>query len=75
MTIKYWIIRLILLGLCFLHDYTKYKTARNLKDLFYWPEGICLDTIVVITALTISICIFVDETVWDVRAITKERQG
>ena len=52
----------ILIFLIKIHDYTKYKFCRSFADLFYWPDGICLDTIVVISTLIICIsllfCIF-----------------
>lgn len=37
----------VLLVLCVIHDFTKYKVCRSIRDLFYWPEGPCLDMIVI----------------------------
>lgn len=58
---KFWIYRMVLIGLCRLHDFTKYKTARNFDDLFYWPEGLCLDMVVIFAFFVIAaMCIYND---------------
>lgn len=44
---RFYIRAILLLLLCRVHDFTKYKTARTLIDLFYWPDGFCIDMIVV----------------------------
>lgn len=43
----YWIPKLALIILCLIHDKTKYHTARSIQELFYWPEGFCMDMVVV----------------------------
>lgn len=30
-----------------IHEYTKYIKCRSISDIFYWPEGPCLDMLVV----------------------------
>ena len=45
----------LLFALGEMHEITKYKTARSIKELFYWPEGFCVDVIVVITALELIV--------------------
>ena len=51
-----YLVRFILLYmLCKVHNVTKYKVARNFMDLFYWPEGFCLDTVVVIVFVVVYI--------------------
>lgn len=47
--------------LCRIHEYTRYKFCRTIQDLFYWPNGICLDTFVVIAAIIISLTVAYDE--------------
>ncbi len=42
----YWIPKVLLIVFCVLHEQTKYQTARNIEELFYWPEGPCMDMIV-----------------------------
>ena len=44
---QYYVKRLLLIILCNIHEYTKYHTARSFKDLFYWPEGLCIDMLVI----------------------------
>ena len=39
--------KLILFLLCVIHDHTRYQVCRRISDLFYWPDGFCLDMIVV----------------------------
>ncbi len=43
----YWVPKLALIILCLIHDKTKYHTARSIQELFYWPEGFCMDMVVV----------------------------
>lgn len=42
----YWLPKILLIVLCLLHEKTKYHTARSIGELFYWPEGPCLDMVV-----------------------------
>lgn len=44
---QYYVKRLFLIILCNIHECTKYHTAKSIKDLFYWPEGPCIDMIVI----------------------------
>ena len=59
-TVKYLIKKICILILCVVHEFTKYKTCHNFYDLFYWPDGFCADTIVIITFFTIGAW-----TLWD----------
>lgn len=68
---------LIVLGR--VHEITKYKTARSIKELFYRPEGFCIDTIVVIGILVLIVQIaylcggvFVKQIKQDYNEIMKE---
>ena len=57
----FWVTRILALGLCILHDKTKYKVCRSFTDLFHWPNGFCLDMIVVITFfLVVMIILYLD---------------
>ena len=37
----------LVLTLMIIHEFTKYHTARTIMELFYWPDGLCLDMFVV----------------------------
>lgn len=52
--------KVVLLILCRIHDFTRYKICRSFSDLFYWPDGFCADTIVVM--LFFAIALF---SLWD----------
>lgn len=39
--------RIILLLLLSIHENVKPRTLRTLQDMFYWPDGICPDMIIV----------------------------
>lgn len=57
-SIKSILTKAILLALMFLHGKTKYYTyASSLKDMFYWPEGICADMFVVAGIFTMIVYI------------------
>ena len=43
-----------ILLLCFIHEFTKYKMCRNFSDLFYWPDGFCADTVVIIAFFVLA---------------------
>lgn len=58
--IKYFVNVIIMLTLCRIHDYTKYKQCRTLSDLFYWPEGPCIDMLIVISVLFLGILLLYD---------------
>ena len=60
--IRAWFLKsMLLLGLCKVHEFTRYKACRSITDLFYWPEGFCLDTVVVIAFFLIGVWILFDE--------------
>lgn len=44
---SYVIKKAAIIILCVLHDFTKYHTAKTVWDLFYWPNGLCIDMVVV----------------------------
>lgn len=46
--------------LCYIHDFTRFKICRNFKDLFYWPEGLCIDTFVVFGVFILGIWVIYD---------------
>lgn len=50
----------MILALCRVHDFTRYKVCRSLTDLFYWPEGLCIDMLVVFCVLLLCLLIFYD---------------
>lgn len=54
---------LVLVVLCHVHDLTKYKNCRSIVDLFYWPDGFCLD-MVVIGAFMIDALLIVWENIY-----------
>lgn len=43
-----------------IHEYTKYPTD-NRFNIFYWPEGICLDVFAVMGILSLSIWVLWDQ--------------
>lgn len=49
-----------LLIICRIHDYTRYRICRSFTDLFYWPDGFCADTVVIILFFTIGML-----SIWD----------
>ena len=53
--------RLILFLLCIVHDFTKYKLCRSFADIFYWPEGFCADTVVIVLFFLFAILCFFDD--------------
>lgn len=52
--------KLALLIICRIHDFTRYKICRSFSDLFYWPDGFCADTVVVILFFAIALL-----SLWD----------
>lgn len=50
-SLKSIIPRLVLLMMLPVHDIVKTRTLRTFIDLFYWPDGICLDMIIVYVLL------------------------
>jgi len=46
--------RAALLILVYVHEYTKFCTARTIWELFYWPDGICLDMAVILAFFLIA---------------------
>ena len=60
-SIYYWMPRLTLILLCEVHEKTKFHTARSISELFYWPEGICLDMFVIATFCVVTVvCLWRD---------------
>lgn len=60
-SIHYWMPRLTLILLCELHEKTKFHTARSIRELFYWPEGICLDMFVIASFCVVAVvCLWRD---------------
>ena len=58
---RYFSKRIILAVLCVMHDFTKYHTARTIAEVFYWPEGLCLDMVVVAASFaTLILCMWDD---------------
>ncbi len=54
----FWSLRGLLIMLLVLHEYYRTITRRSFTELFYWPEGICIDMIIVISFFCIAvICI------------------
>lgn len=43
-----------------IHEYAKYPT-NNRFNVFYWPEGICLDTFAVIGVLILAVWLIWDQ--------------
>lgn len=52
--------KIALMVLCRIHDFTRYKVCRTLLDLFYWPNGFCADTVVIILFFSIGLL-----SLWD----------
>lgn len=51
----------LLLILCRVHDYTRYKVCRSFSDLFYWPGGLCADMAVVLGVFLLGALICWDQ--------------
>lgn len=51
---RYFLKKMGILLLCIVHEFTKYKTCRNFSDLFYWPDGFCADTVVIIAFFALA---------------------
>lgn len=60
LTIDYLWKKIALIIICRIHDYTRYKICRSFSDLFYWPDGFCADTVVIILFFTIGML-----SIWD----------
>lgn len=54
-----------------IHEYTKYINCRSIRDIFYWPEGPCLDMLVV-GLLFLDCIILVAEEIRSIRKVNKE---
>lgn len=53
--------RALLIILCLVHEKTKFHTARTIKEVFYWPNGFCIDTVIVIAFFAVvTYCIYCD---------------
>ena len=54
----FWLSRAGLIVLLFLHEMTKTRIRRSFAELFYWPEGFCVDMVVVIVFFVVAfICV------------------
>ena len=58
--IMYLVKAVMILVLCRVHDFTRYKECRSFTDLFYWPEGPCIDMLVVFGVLLLDFLLFYD---------------
>ncbi len=65
---------LVLVILCYVHDFTRYMVCRNVRDLFYWPEGPCLDMVVVVTFI-IDALLILSEIICKCAAVIKESEN
>lgn len=70
--ILYLIKVVMILILCRVHDFTRYKVCRSFSDLFYWPEGPCMDMLVVFGVFLLGILIQYDYYVF-IRSAIKAR--
>ena len=50
--------------LCRVHDFTRYKVCRTFSDLFYWPEGPCVDMLVIFSVFIIGAFVLYDAFVF-----------
>jgi len=60
-TVQYLTKKFCIVILCMVHDLTKYKICHNFFDLFYWPDGFCLDTLVIIAFFAVCAWTFCDD--------------
>ena len=58
-------------GLLEIHEYTKYINSRSISDIFYWPEGPCLDMLV-IGLFFLDCIILIAEEIRSIRKTNKE---
>lgn len=72
---SYWSKRIALLVLCHIHTLTRYKVARNVRDLFYWPEGMCPDVVVVISFFLLMIWCVKDDLEIALHMLTEGTRG
>lgn len=62
--IMYFVKVIALLVLCRVHDFTRYKFCRTFRDLFYWPEGPCVDMLVIFSVFIIGAFVLYDAFVF-----------
>lgn len=62
--VMYFIKAIALIVLCRVHDFTRYKVCRTLSDLYYWPEGMCVDMIVIFSFFVIGVLLIYDAFVF-----------
>ena len=61
----YWLPKILLIVLCLIHDKTKYHTARSIADLFYWPDGFCIDMAVMTMFFMVTLwCVWEDSKIF-----------
>lgn len=58
--VMYFIKAIALIVLCRVHDFTRYKVCRTFSDLFFWPEGVCVDMLVIFSVFLIGTWIMYD---------------
>lgn len=63
-TVTSFIIKaMTVVALCRIHEYTRYRLCRTIGDLFYWPDGFCLDMVIVFAAIAVAIFAMYDEMI------------
>ncbi|MBQ0027512.1 MAG: hypothetical protein KBS96_02800 [Lachnospiraceae bacterium] len=62
--VLYLIKAIALFVLCRVHDFTRYKVCRTFSDLFYWPEGLCVDMLVIFSFFIIGALMMYDAFVF-----------
>ena len=70
-----YLIKVIILFLLFrAHELTGDRIDRSLKDLFYWPDGVCVDMLITYSTLCVCILLLLDEILFWVKCNTKVRR-
>lgn len=54
-------LRFIVAALLIIHSKTMVWRRRSIAELFYWPEGLCVDFLVVMVTLAISLVIVISD--------------
>lgn len=53
------VLRSIVVALLIIHSKTMVWERRRIVELFYWPEGLCVDFVVVMVTLVIALVIVI----------------
>ena len=64
-----------LLALCRVHDFTRYKVCRSFSDLFYWPEGLCIDMFVIYGFFLIMALVIKDYAIFFAKCKTENENN